>query len=542
MKFILSLLASVLIALAWLLPVHYRPWVTYTGELFAFLSLFALTAIFLQQKIKVPVLTLPLVAMAFIPLLQWVFGLEFFFSIALISSLFVFAFWLSVVLGYNLSLTLKDREQVFTNLSYVLLVVGTLSGLMAICQWLTIENHIPGIANLRSNRPYANFAQPNNMATFLILSLMANLYLFEKSKLKAWILSLCSLTILIALVLSQSRTSWVVCILFLAYFLYQQYRGYLRLKWYAMLTWVGLFIGLILVMPTIDHWVAQAAHLAIADSPTAIERASTGHLRLGIWQQMLYAISDRPWFGYGWNQTSVAQVAVSEYYRIPEWVRSSHNFVLDFLVWNGLLIGIPFLGYLIYLGYRLISRVRSTESVIGILMIVAVLVHALLEYPQNYAYFLLPLGFIVGLVLSQEPQLKVWTLAPKYTQMMFVIGGVLLVLIHRDYMVAVPKLNQSMRYEHTPEKITNHDRIYVLDELSRRIAWIRLNPNTVLSKAELQQIHEMVQCYPTKYDLLKYARVLAFNGDEQGARHQLWLLKELKHVNVSYESLLEPAK
>ena len=70
----------------------------------------------------------------------------------------------------------------------------------------------------------------------------------------------------------------------------------------------------------------------------------------------------------------------------------------------------PFLSYLIYLAYRLISRVNSTESVIGILMIVAVLVHALLEYPQNYAYFLLPLGFIVGLVLSQETELKVWTL------------------------------------------------------------------------------------------------------------------------------------
>ena len=97
MKFILSLLASVLIALAWLLPVHYRPWVTYTGELFAFLSLFSLTAIFLQQKLKLPVVTLPLVAMAFIPLLQWIFGLEFFFSVALISSLFVFAFWLSIV-------------------------------------------------------------------------------------------------------------------------------------------------------------------------------------------------------------------------------------------------------------------------------------------------------------------------------------------------------------------------------------------------------------------------------------------------------------
>lgn len=54
MKFFLLLLASVLIALAWLLPIHYRPWVTYTGELFAFLSLLALAALYLKEKLNYP--------------------------------------------------------------------------------------------------------------------------------------------------------------------------------------------------------------------------------------------------------------------------------------------------------------------------------------------------------------------------------------------------------------------------------------------------------------------------------------------------------
>lgn len=103
MKFILVLIAAILISFAWLLPIHYRPWVTYTGELFAFLSLFALAAIYLKDKTKLPVLSLPLLVLATIPLIQYLGGELFFFDKALTSTLFVFGFWMSIVIGYNLS-------------------------------------------------------------------------------------------------------------------------------------------------------------------------------------------------------------------------------------------------------------------------------------------------------------------------------------------------------------------------------------------------------------------------------------------------------
>ncbi|WP_306670213.1 MULTISPECIES: hypothetical protein [unclassified Acinetobacter] len=49
----------------------------------------------------------------------------------------------------------------------------------------------------------------------------------------------------------------------------------------------------------------------------------------------------------------------------------------------------------------------------------------------------------------------------------------------------------------------------------------------------------MVLNYPIPYDLLKYARLLAYNGYEQEAKHQLLRLKLLRDLNVSYESLIE---
>ena len=104
----------------------------------------------------------------------------------------------------------------------------------------------------------------------------------------------------------------------------------------------------------------------------------------------------------------------------------------------------------------------------------------------------------------------------------------------------VPKLNQSMRYEKTPEKISNQDSVYLLEEFNRRIAWIRMNPYSSANAQQLQEIQEMVLNYPTQYDLTKYAKVLAFNGYVQEAKHQLWLLKTLRKVDLNYASLAQP--
>src|SRR5690606_16505340 len=111
MKFTLALIAAILISLAWLMPIHYRPWVTYTGELYAFFALFALAAICLKEKLKIPAISLPLLLLASIPLVQLLTGQVLFFSIAMMGCIFVFSFWLASVLGYHLSTGNYSREE-----------------------------------------------------------------------------------------------------------------------------------------------------------------------------------------------------------------------------------------------------------------------------------------------------------------------------------------------------------------------------------------------------------------------------------------------
>lgn len=540
MKFTLALIAAILISLAWLIHIHYRPWVTYTGELYAFFTLFAVAAICLKEKLKIPTVSLPLLVLACVPLIHFIMGQVFFFSTAMMGFIFVFSFWFSSVLGYNFSIGNYKREETFAHLSYVFLASGTVTGMIALCQWINLDATLPGMVNISGNqRPYANFAQPNNMATFLVMALMSCLYLYEKKKIQTKWLFACAAVIVMGVALSQSRTAWVAAIAIMLYLTFYQYKGIIRLKWYYSITWFIFFISCIVAFPLLSQLAAQAMNTDVVQSRDVVSRATGDMSRIAIWQQMIAAIQAQPWFGYGWYQTSAAFVSISDTLQGPVWIRSAHNFIIDFLLWNGLIISLPFLAYFGYLGYQLQRWVNTPESVIGILMIGAFVTHAMFEFPQHYAYFLLPVGFILGTVLAQNPKIKIIVMPSIGMKFIFAVGLLLLIVIYRDYDVAVPKLGQSIRYEKQPEKITNEKPIYLLTEFNHRIAWIRLNPYSKASAEQIQEGEQMVLSYPTKYNLIKYAKLLAFNGYEAEAKHQLQRLKTIQKTEMSYEELTQ---
>src|SRR5690606_30949599 len=56
-------------------------------------------------------------------------------------------------------------------------------------------------------RPYANLAQPNNLATLLLFGLLASVYLRECAVLGRFPSALCSCLLLFGIALTQSRTA-----------------------------------------------------------------------------------------------------------------------------------------------------------------------------------------------------------------------------------------------------------------------------------------------------------------------------------------------
>src|SRR5690606_27017345 len=218
-------------------------------------------------------------------------------STAMMGFIFVFNFWLANVLGYHLSTGNYSREETFTNLSYVFLASGTITGLIALCQCSNLDSVLPGMVNIGgTQRPYASFAQPNNMATFLVMALMSCLYLYEKKKIQTKWLFACAAVIIMGVALSQSRTAWVTATVIMLYLAFYQYKGIIRLKWHYSIAWFIFFICCIVAFPLLSQLAAQAMNTDVVQSRDVVSRATGEMSRLAIWQQMLAAIQAQPWF------------------------------------------------------------------------------------------------------------------------------------------------------------------------------------------------------------------------------------------------------
>ena len=540
MQALCFLLASVLLGFAWLSPFHTYPWVTFSSELATFAAALALLALFLNRNIQIPKLQLYILPVVIVPLLQWSFGLVFDFSIALLSTVYLLGFWFMVVMGYNLSLQTDAREQLMQRTCWLLLIIASVTSLMAMVQWLGLESSLYGIMQLKGNRPYANFGQPNNMATFLVMGLMGALYLYEKQKASVWLLASASLVILFAIALSQSRTSWVVCLFIFIYWIYKQFKQTPRLNILKLSLWCCTFFVIAAWgVPVFTHAIESSTGTAVIEADSIVERASSGYLRFEIWTQMLLALKEQPWWGYGWNQTSVAQMTVFPLHPSHEWVTSGHNVLLDILIWNGIPLGLLIIAYMAVWLLWLNKNAKDTISIIAMLMVSAILIHAMLEFPQRYAYFLLPMGFLLGLIQAQTPNLKGITLHKNVIRGCWVISLILLFMIWRDYKVYQENSQLLFKGQQPTAEIMGSSRILLLSQFQQRLVWIALKPTVSMSDQDLMQWSDMVKNKATPYNLKKYAQLLVYNQKMAEAEQQLFILQQLYGENIGLADIVE---
>ncbi|MDE9416363.1 PglL family O-oligosaccharyltransferase [Acinetobacter nosocomialis] len=533
-------LAAILLGFAWLSPFHYTPWVMFSSEMSTFAAGLSVVAALFYQNIKIPRAQLLLLPFILIPVVQWAFGLVFDFSTALLSSLYLLGFWFMVVAGYNLSLDYQQRDQIFTGFSLLAVIVSVATSFIAVCQWLNIDTHFAHMLHLIGNRPYGNFGQPNNMATFLIVGLLGCLYLYEKNKASVWLLLPSALTILFAVVLSQSRTSWIVFPFLLIYWTIKQFNKAKRFGLFQGLLWcAGFFLMAGLVLPFLTSLIEAWSHTDITQASSLAERASSGYLRFNIWTQMLLAVQQHPWLGYGWNQTSVAQMSAYTLFPTTEWTTSAHNVLLDLIIWNGIPIAIVIIAYFTCWLFWLNQQAKETISIIAVMMVCTVLIHAMLEFPQRYAYFLLTCGFLLGVIQAQTPILKGFVLGKHLLHLIWGVSLILMIVIWRDYNVYVMNRNLLFKNKQPNAELMGSDQIFVLTQFQQRLKWIALNPHVTLSEAELVQWGNFVKNKATPYNLRKYAQLLAYNGKIDQAERQIFILQHLYGQQITLPQLFK---
>ena len=523
----LIIIGLIIYVLSIINPLFIKPISSFFSEYILFISVIFFAAI-INNKIHIPKLNIAIVLLIILCFLQsYFFEISIYFHIIYLSALF-----LVVIYGF----TKNTSTQSMTYLSASLVIAGLMSTIFAYIQWLGYSTNQKYILTLVGNRPYANFAQPNHLATFLFLSLISLYYLYEKEKIKIWIAVFLAVLLLWGIVLTQSRTAWLV-IFFIPFFIFFKSKQVdLKVSKIQLVGIFSIFWLMVISLPSINQWLAP--YLNIAQSSTLIERATTGHLRLNIWNQMIHAIMEKPWFGYGWGQTTAAQYAVIDRYHGTEWASSAHNILLDILVWCGIPLGLVIIGYFTYLYFSFFFKSKSVETVCATLMISAVLIHAMLEYPLHYAYFLLPVGFLCGICLAEQ-KVKTFEISNKWGYIVVIIGFVLLYQVFKEYdqitdnMVAA---NTHEMNEFKTELVLPYDSIF-FDKFEDRAKWIAQYPYMKVDQNILDLAERNLNSYLTSYDLYKYAVLLAHNNQKEKAQRQLKILKIMYNEEVTYKSL-----
>ena len=534
--------------LAWLLPGHYFPWRSFQQEVAAAIGalLLALAALASPQlpRLPLPRLALGAVALALVPLAQWWLGKVTYFADALLPSLYLCAFGLTIVA--SAALARADGDRFIGGMLAAILVAAVASTGIGLVQWLRlgvqplIENLGPG------DRVFANFTQPNHLAALIGMALAAVAWLFETRRVGRWPAWLALWFLGFGLVMTEARVGWLMVGVLVAWWGIGRSQASLRSTLSGVTAAVVPFIVLTLL------WAPLNASLELTVTTVLAERAQSVGGRSIIWPAMWDAAWRQPLWGWGWMQVGAAQQAVAlDHPPSFEWITYSHSILLDLLVWNGLVIGGAVIAAIVWWVSRRCIDCQDATTWSLLAAGGAVACHALVEFPHAYTYFLLPLAVLIGGIegrrslvpVGRERSLAKWAFGTATVVMAALLGTIWV-----DYLKIEEASSRASFKEAgyvTRGDEPNVPEVVLLDN-QREFIWFRLTEaREGMAPGDVERMRQLNLRYMPPPAMLRYALAAGLNGRPDDARRnlqlicQMWRPKHCEEGRKSWATLQE---
>lgn len=532
-----ALLFCLLLLVGWLVPDHFPPWKGFQNEAPAFAALLVAACYQAAQSYRTAttqqisgLASLWIVSLLTLVWLQWFTGLVALAGDAFVATAYLLGFGIAWQIGAKAAATEAGKKEWLTPLAGTFVLGAVLSSWIALLQWFELEGMmVPWVMSAaHTTRALGNLAQPNQLATLLLMGTVATMMLYQWERISGFLATLLVAVMSMGVVLTQSRTALVSagCLLALRY-LIPHASGPIRIHKSAVWAWVIC----LLAMTAVLHGFADEMH---AKGDLRGEIATVG-LRPLMWKQLLAGLAESPWLGYGWLQTGAAQQQGAMLVAGLEQTNYAHNLMLDLMVWCGIPIGIG----IIVVGIRWLMvrwlRVRSATGVLLFAWLLPVGVHSMLEFPFAYAYLLFPAGILLGMIDSAtENSETVATISGR--TMRWLVGLMLLV-----YSLLVPALGweyqkieedfRVARFENRRIGQTPVD--YSVPELHLLTQWgtvlraMRLRAEPGMSPSDLLTLRLASQRFSWGALHFRYAMALALNGQPEQAAMQMQLIKNM---------------
>ncbi len=522
--------ASIFLSLAWLLPNHSLPWMSFHGDAWA-ASMLLLVASFVLWRNRFCVawhwLTAVSAGMALIPLIQYAVGMTPLFGVAWINSVYLLGLLTALLAGA--AWELESPGQCADYLFLAIGIAAVVSVGLQLNQFFDLEPFGPWTLQSTGTRHFANIAQPNQMASLLLLGVLGCAWGFYRKYLGATAAFVTAALLLLGVVLTESRTAWLNVILLLGITVYGRRYAPDR-KYLGAVVGLGCyFLVCILMLPTLNDFFGGGLPVEY--------RSPSSDTRWAAWGMFLKAILHRPLFGFGWGQLGHAQfLMLDEGISLGGSLLQAHNLILDLVLWNGIPLGLSLAAFLGWWCWTVVRGLRNFSQLLLISFLVVLGTHAMLEYPLQYAYFLLPAGMVMG-CLNVSLGLRTAFGPRKWlTGVVLLLAMATLVVTIRDYF-RIETSFYGLRFElkkiDVPIPRTPPD-VLALTQWRDHIVFSRMELRSGIAAGELAWMRNMVSSVPSPFVLYRFAAMLAMN--DQPAEAQQWLRRTCQ---ISSKSLCE---
>lgn len=462
-----------------------------------------------------------------VPWLQYACGLISLAGVSWIASIYLLGLLLALLVGAHWERTCPGQLG-----DYLFLATG-IAALVSVglqfYQWLMLDGLDIWSMGQGYGRPFANFGQPNQLATLLLWALLGMAWAVVRCRISPWTAAFGAAYLLFGLALTASRTAWVaVLLLTVACWIWRPLWPNRAIPWLvtALATIFAVYVLSI-------GWVSEALMIAPAE-PQDIARVGT-ETRPAIWAMFVDAALRHPIAGYGWGPLSVAQIEVAVNHPAMNTVYShSHNLLLDLVLWCGIPVGLAVFLYLLYWLWMRIKSVRNAEDALMVLFVIVVINHAMLEFPLQYAYFLLPFGLLAGALETRLPSHKVWVSGRKMVAGLWLVVGLLLALLMRDYW-QIERAYQALRFEwagYTAKAPVQPPDMLLLNQWRGFVWFVRLEPSANMSASDIERMRALTRLYPSSGFFHKLATALALNNQPKEAQ---WWLNRVCKISTTHQ-------
>ena len=533
----LALWACVL-AVGWLLPNHYLPWLSFHADAWVSVVLLAVLIV-LCWRVRVPVAwpgpALLALVLCVVPWLQHAAGQVPLAGTAWITSIFLLGLSLAVLAGARWETA--HPGQLADGLFLAVGIAAIVSVGLQLREWLQLEGLELWVVGGGQARPHANFGQPNQLGTFLLWGLLAAAWGVLRRQVRASVALMMAAYLLFGLALTRSRTAWVaVLLLVVAAWWWRSLWSDRRVPWGVS----GLALYFVLCVVGLA-WLQQPVVAEGAAGLGDYTRMS-GEIRPQVWAAFWDASWRQPLQGYGWGQVVLAQMAVAaDHPHLRGVYLYAHNLFLDLILWCGIPMGLLLTLFLLgWFGRRLMA-VRNAENAVLLLFLLVIGNHALLELPLYHAYFLLPVGLVMG-AISMRMDVKPWLQTGRWALWsLALVAATLLVLLIRDY-ARVENSFQKLRMEWSGIRLSEPARppeVLLLTQWNDYLRYARFEPRPGLDDTALDWARHVTGMFPNAVFFHKLAATLALNRQPDEARH--WLQTMCKVVQEAQCRAVEVA-